>query len=228
MKKLGVIVLFILGIISFSYAQNQSERFFKDRYQAEEVQNLKKAKYKEVISYTTDSVKVVHFYRIKKKKLILLSDERFKNGNQVGVWKYYDKKGTLERSIDFTTNIFHLDKKSSSENYVTFKKSEVISLNEEMEPPKLLNYESIFHAVYGSLMYPAYARINGIQGKVILHCKISKTGEFEILGILKSSHPILEKPAWIAMLDCAEWQPAKINGLPVDSFTHFTVNFKLE
>ena len=72
-----------------------------------------------------------------------------------------------------------------NQNWYYFKLDKEMSTEKEgMTPPVLKGYETIFHAIYGSLRYPAYARNNGIQGQVLLNIMITKEGKAIPISVL--------------------------------------------
>jgi protein TonB len=73
--------------------------------------------------------------------------------------------------------------------------------------------------------YPPLARQARIQGSVVLHAVISKSGKVEGLQVV-SGHPMLTASALQAV---KQWQykPYILNGQPVEVETNVTVNFTL-
>jgi protein TonB len=74
-------------------------------------------------------------------------------------------------------------------------------------------------------IYPPLARQARIQGKVLLHAIIDKTGHVSELQVL-SGHPLLVKAALDAVQKW-QYQPTILNGEPVEVDTTIDVNFVL-
>jgi periplasmic protein TonB len=75
-------------------------------------------------------------------------------------------------------------------------------------------------------VYPKLARAARIQGVVVLHAIISKTGEIQNLEVV-SGHPILI-PAAIEAVKQWRYRPFTLSGEPVEVETQITVTFRLE
>ena len=73
--------------------------------------------------------------------------------------------------------------------------------------------------------YPALAKATRIQGQVVLHAVISRSGTIESLQVI-SGHPLLVKAAIDAVRQW-RYRPYILNGDPVDVDTEVTVNFVL-
>lgn len=73
--------------------------------------------------------------------------------------------------------------------------------------------------------YPAIARTARVQGAVVLHAIISKTGTIENLQVV-SGHPMLTQSAMEAVRQW-KYKPYYLNGEPVEVDTTITVNFTL-
>jgi protein TonB len=74
-------------------------------------------------------------------------------------------------------------------------------------------------------VYPPIAKTARIQGTVILHAIISKTGNIENLQVV-SGHPMLTAAALDAVRQW-KYKPYMLNGEPVEVDTTVTVNFTL-
>jgi TonB family protein len=74
--------------------------------------------------------------------------------------------------------------------------------------------------------YPLFAKMNRVQGKVVLAALISKEGQIEDLEVLSSPSPLLSKSALDAV---KRWQyrPYLLNGEPVEVETTINVVFSL-
>ena len=74
-------------------------------------------------------------------------------------------------------------------------------------------------------VYPPLAKTARIQGQVILHAVISKSGSIENLQVM-SGHPMLVQSALDAVRQW-KYKPYILNGEPVEVDTTVTVNYNL-
>ena len=79
-----------------------------------------------------------------------------------------------------------------------------------------------------NIKYPAEARENNIQGKVVAMFSISTTGKIINPAIKESIHPLLDDEALRVIKLQPDWKPAIENGVAVESSFTLPVNFKLE
>ena len=77
------------------------------------------------------------------------------------------------------------------------------------------------------LVYPEEAVKKGIQGRVVVGFVIKKDGTISDIKIVSSSHEILNKAAIHVVSIMPKWEPAKINGNPVNSRFNLPINFSL-
>ena len=219
----------IIGILFFFSlnlgAQEESIRYFKDKYRTQETTNIKKAKSKSITT-VKDGISTNRSFLLKRGKEDLYSVEYYKGEEPVGKWQYF-KEGKLAREVDYSDTLVYNENKVDSEFYFKLDK-EMSTEKEGMTPPQLKGYETIFHAIYGNLKYPAYARSNGIQGQVLLNIKITKEGKAIPISVLRGTHPSIDKAAWMAVRSCDTWEPAMYNGEAIDSYAVFPIKFKLE
>ena len=79
-----------------------------------------------------------------------------------------------------------------------------------------------------NLKYPLMAKRMGIQGRVYLKFAVLKDGKVAGIRIVQSPHSELSREAIRIMRECPDWNPAKVNGEPVDSEFKFFISFKLK
>jgi len=108
-------------------------------------------------------------------------------------------------------------------------KDELPSVEPPPPPPPVriggnLQQAHIVHQV--TPVYPPLARTGRIQGMVVIDAVISVSGSLKEIRVL-SGHPLLVSAA----IDCVrQWtyQPAILNGVPVESPVHIQVQFRLQ
>ena len=76
-------------------------------------------------------------------------------------------------------------------------------------------------------VYPENARLQGIEGTVVLRAVISKEGNVMSLSVLTKADPELAKAAGEAVQQW-RYQPTLLNGAPVEVLTTITVDFRLQ
>lgn len=79
-----------------------------------------------------------------------------------------------------------------------------------------------------NIKYPAEARENNIQGKVVATFSISTTGKIINPKIKESVHILLDDEVIRIIKLQPDWKPAIENGVAVESSFTLPVNFKLE
>lgn len=79
-----------------------------------------------------------------------------------------------------------------------------------------------------NLHYPKYAREHNEEGKVILRLTISKTGEISDVIVVQSVSPSLDREAIRVVKLMPAWNPAYVNGEPVNSYYTLPLVFKLQ
>lgn len=77
------------------------------------------------------------------------------------------------------------------------------------------------------LNYPADARKNGIEGKVLLSFVVDEKGNIDNIQIIKSIHPSLDQEAIRVVKTMKGWNPGKRDGEPMRASFTLPVNFKL-
>lgn len=77
------------------------------------------------------------------------------------------------------------------------------------------------------LKYPVVAQENGIQGRVICRCIISKTGKVKKPKVMRSLEPACDKEALRVLKTLPRFIPGKLKGKNVNVWYTLPVNFKL-
>lgn len=66
-----------------------------------------------------------------------------------------------------------------------------------------------------NVVYPAEAKKDGVEGRVIVEFKITANGSIENARVLRSLHPALDKEALRVVNAMPQWSPGRMNGKPV-------------
>lgn len=75
--------------------------------------------------------------------------------------------------------------------------------------------------------YPRLLRISHIEGYVVVKAVITKEGNVDIVSVIRSDHPLLEKATLEAVLQW-KYRPALLNNRPVAVYFQITVKFTLK
>jgi protein TonB len=77
------------------------------------------------------------------------------------------------------------------------------------------------------LDYPALARENNIQGRVIIQFCVTPTGGIDMIGILRGVDPELDAEAIRVVKSLPSFKPGKQGGVPVPVWFQLPINFQL-
>lgn len=75
--------------------------------------------------------------------------------------------------------------------------------------------------------YPRAARINNIEGTVILEVYVDTTGAIRHIQVIQSPSLLITRPSVQAILK-AEFKPATLNGKTVNSFIRIPIVFRMQ
>ena len=78
-----------------------------------------------------------------------------------------------------------------------------------------------------TIKYPAQARKDTIQGRVLVSFIVNKDGSIVKPEIVKSAHPLLDEEALRMVNEMPAWKPGEQNGVPVRVKYTIPVNFRL-
>ncbi|MCF8222874.1 MAG: TonB family protein [Bacteroidales bacterium] len=81
--------------------------------------------------------------------------------------------------------------------------------------------------IYENLQYPAKAKEEGIEGKVVVEFVVNKSGKAEDIKILESSYKGFNSAAMEVFSNMPEWKPGKQRGKPVRAKLQVPVEFIL-
>ena len=78
-----------------------------------------------------------------------------------------------------------------------------------------------------TIKYPAEARKDTIQGRVLVSFIVNKDGSIVKPEVVKSAHPLLDEEALRMVNEMPAWKPGEQNGVPVRVKYTIPVNFRL-
>ncbi len=94
--------------------------------------------------------------------------------------------------------------------------------------PKLPGNETVPRFVGMNLRYPAYAKENGLQGKIMAQFTIGKDGSVSNIAIIEGVNVVLDKEFVRVLRKLKFATPPKINGQPVELCVTAPCVFRLE
>jgi len=115
-------------------------------------------------------------------------------------------------------------KKSTPE--VSNTHSEVF-INPEQMPTFPGGEENLLKFIYNNLHYPDSAKIKHIQGKVVVHFRITETGTIDTVSVIRALHPDCDQEAVRIVKSLPKLIPGKYNDKPVSNWYTLPITFKL-
>lgn len=88
--------------------------------------------------------------------------------------------------------------------------------------------KALMEAIYRNISYPADAKEEGIQGKVILKFAVNKEGKAILPAIAKGLCPSIDKVVLSVVDKLPKFEPAKMNGKPVSVWFAVPVTFVIQ
>ena len=87
--------------------------------------------------------------------------------------------------------------------------------------------EELYKWIDNNVQYPAVARENGIEGRVILKFIVEKDGSLSDSIVIHSVHPMVDREALRLVGQMPKWNPGKRAGIPVRVRYCLPIKFKL-
>lgn len=200
-----------------------AEKFYKDIELYKEVE-AKKGNYRQVFSDLEDGTKKVEVIEIKSG--IAVDIKYYRNGKPTGIWEVRNKSGKIASSQNFDKLVYS-DAKIEGGLYFDYQSDAENHEKQDLIPAHFGSDEDRIRFLSNNARYPQEAREKGIQGTVILHIRITKMGEVQVVSISKSVDPFLDFEALRVYESMPAWTPAFLNGEPVDSYTFIPLKFTL-
>ena len=86
--------------------------------------------------------------------------------------------------------------------------------------------EELYKWIDNNVQYPAVARENGIEGRVILKFIVEKDGSLSDSTVIHSVHPMVDREALRLVGQMPKWNPGKRAGIPVRVRYCLPIKFK--
>jgi hypothetical protein len=154
------------------------------------------------------------------------------NGERVGIWSFYNSNGALEQKYNFDKRklISFLENDS-------LKDAEAISVVGQDTSRTFLDHKAqyiggeneLFDCLGKSIIYPNYAKYNGITGRVYVSFTIDSTGIAENFKVIRGiGGGCDEESIRVARLLSKNWIPEVKDGIPVSTNFILPFNYNIQ
>ena len=131
----------------------------------------------------------------------LFAEGSYKNNKPTGIWHYYDKHGSIEHELDYTQAWEALTQEPKDLGEVYFVVEDMPTFRGESKK----EFEKY---LADHLVYPAYARVKGIEGKVHINFTLDRKGNICNVDFIKShANEDLNMEALRLIISDPDWTP---------------------
>ena len=107
----------------------------------------------------------------------------------------------------------------------------MVQMNMNPVPPYSLpafpgGAEALQAYIAQNLEYPEEARVQAIEGSVVVKLVIDEAGQIYFSQVMESDHPLLEAPALKVFENMPNWKPGEKDGVPTEM--HFQLPIRLK
>lgn len=205
MKK-GFLFLMILITGLIVRAQHADTVFLNKRY---EPTVASKAAYLQIKSIK-DGIQTNRFIDLKR---MTERVEQYKNKKPVGKWQQI-KEGVVENEIDLGSVVYLSKEQLKKEvNLIDATDYDTAGF---VKPSYVGGDKARISFLGENLIYPQYSRENGEQGQVSVTFILTKEGKIERPTVTTSAGAHLDYESVRVILLMPKWNPATMNGKPVD------------
>ncbi len=205
-----------------------SKTYYTSIYKVEQTKKKKKAQYVEIINEIGEGTTGHELFRLADDQLVKY--ECYKDGIPTGIWKAYNEDSGSFIELDYSTEVIYSKELIENGRYFSLGNK---AINQNLDPetvfvaPTLKDESNPLELIYQSMEYPSEARKEGVEGVVIVHVKVDKTGQLEVLSVTRSRGPHLDAEAVRLLSKMQEWNPATLDGVAIDSYSTVKVYFRL-
>lgn len=168
---------------------------------------------------------------------VVVEEISYRNGKKHGAYKIYSEDGRLlEKGVyenDNRSSQEFIDSESEPGNKEIQKIDEMPLFKGcehivDFEKRRACGDEEMLTFIYGNIKYPADAREQGIEGKVITTFDIDKKGKVRNIKVLRGISDDIKEEVIRILKSMPKWNPGHYNGQPVKFNFILPVNFRLE
>jgi TonB family protein len=207
----GILSFSLLLIFLSASAQSIHQKFYKDKNLYKEVEESK-AKYVNTITENVDGSATFEVKEIKSSKL--LKRYSYKGLEPVGYWVFENEK----MNVDYDFTIEYIDSFICADCYKdTLIKDYFVDNDTFNFKAPILNtgYKSIWGFLANKVSFPAYARENNIDGKLVVSFIIDEKGKVNDVKIIKGAHIVLDKELVMVIRSLRFSSPCLLNNKPI-------------
>lgn len=243
-KYLLVLLLFLPAFASAQKTKkvtvkNESEGFIEKYYVLKSDQTIKHGTY---VKMDSRKNKIESgFYKLGERDSIWTEYGRwggnkktaghYTNEQKSGPWEFYDHQGKVIQRYDYTTKEVVFDINFEDEEkfkYPEINGTDTTWLQLDQPPVYIGGDMAMFQFIGQNLEYPALARENNIQGRILISFDIDETGKAVNIKVDKGIGWGCDEAALKVIQDLpAQWFPAKLNGKPIRTHHVVPIRFVL-
>lgn len=216
MKK--QILLFIIAItVLFAKGQTTETLYLNKHYKPV---SESKAMYKKITSLH-DGITTVRDIDLKRNTESVM---QFKNNVPVGKWQEL-KDGKVESEIDFNSLVYLTLEQFKAD--VNLRDGSTFDSTGFIKPSFIGGDEARIRFLGDNTYYPQFSRENGKQGTIYISFILTKEGNIERPTITRGASPHIDYEAVRVIKLMPKWNPATLNGKPIDVIFTMPVRFTL-
>jgi len=150
----------------------------------------------------------------------LLASGVNREGAPDGEWKAWYRTGKLAAKASFS---------GGHQTAVTYYNEDGAAIKNEKPFFQESTYPDGVTGLYeyldANIKYPASAVVYDKQGVVVLQFHVTTEGNIEDLELIQNVDPALDKEAYRVVSGMKPWNPARIGGIPVDTYKRLPIDF---
>lgn len=218
MKRILLFFTVFFGLMSFSFAQQETETFYKDKFLTKEIAQ-KKAKYKKVETAEANEIVTIKIYSLENNCLLRL--ESYKKKQPIGIWISNSDDCSLYRKRDFTQFYRH-----SLNTDTIFYNGRDNADSLHCEAAQYRDGEkAMMQYIAHNIRHPKEAIEQKISGKVYVSFIVKSDGSIDQISIVRGVIPYLDYAACEVVKNMPKWKPATKEGQPIDSYFVLPIKF---
>jgi len=210
-KKVVLLTVIVVFNGTSILSQTVTQKFYKDSYLYKEVEESK-AKFSLKLIKNEDG-SVTHEV-LDLKKNITIRKYSYKEFEPVGLWVFENEK--LNRNYDF--NVEYVDTFICADCYKDTLIKDYFKNNDTFNykaPVLNTGDKSVWDFLAKNVNYPAYAKENNIEGKLIVSFIIDEKGIVNDVKVIKGAHIVLDKELVMVIKSLRFSSPCLINNKPI-------------
>lgn len=156
----------------------------------------------------------------------------YKDNERVGVWDFFDYKGTLEQRYDFTSKkLLHLeaDAEAKAHKFLVVNGTDTVLTELDQVPAYIGGSGSLFEPIMKNITYPIEAKDAGITGIVTISFLIDKEGKTRDHKVKQGIGYGCDEASLAAIKSIPDaWIPGVLNGKAVNVVYVIPQRFQLK